>query len=544
MGASEFRVYDGANLTPRYYLLDATPDRHLKLSYNPFGTNYTLIDCYLNASNQSVISFPLGISVSNTITAQNEIINGTLSIPSYSDVKASLDTLMSRTTNQSWTSNNTKFAIDYLTVGTSVAGVSTPIQLYGSQVNGIGVSRGGMMLTSAIAGGSSTNSVPMGFVNTIDELFDLGINCGNVALTRNTARQGVQFRFDSRDTEKAFQVQTVERVNGTVRNAINALHTGVCEIPIRLDLLSGANMTQTGTGIIDQSSSTGGTNLFKDTSISGVLSITGYSNVKTTLDSLVTTNTALTGITYDIGTDKTTIDNNLLIGNDKILTLGGTGGIQQTGTGMNILNNVNLGISGYISYDDGTTQKSKYIDDAFNETDIHGFVNSKTIRFATFNLGTATNASLVALGSGYHFITAVRLVKGITYTGIGIYTGTAGSFQVAMYGAGLTPPRMAFSNSFTTTANTMNYIPFAIPYPNGTTQIVYASIRTTSATQTVLFLPTNNFHNYGNNTVTNSTFNKRSQYYASTADYSTLGVIPTGLAQINQLQYVYLVLYS
>jgi len=216
--------------------------------------------------------------ISGTITTQNEIVNGTLSIPSYSNVKTSLDTLYSRTTNQSYisSSNNTTIANNSLTVGTTVADVKTAFNIFGSQVNGIGVSRNGFMLTSPIAGGSSGQSVPIGLVNVIDQLFDIAINCGNVASSRNTTKQGCQMRFDARSTEKCWQLQMVDKSSGVVKNAINALDTGICEIPTQLDLLANVNMNQSGTGIISQSGT--GTNIIKNTTVNGNLTVTGTIN--------------------------------------------------------------------------------------------------------------------------------------------------------------------------------------------------------------------------------------------------------------------------
>lgn len=242
-----------------------------------------------------------------------------LSIPSYSNVTTALNTLYTRTTNQSWTSNNTSFATDYLQVGISNPGTSTPIQIWGKQVNGINVTRNGIMLTSPLAGGSSPSSVAMGFVNTTDNVFDLGINCGNVAKTRNTASQGVQFRFDSRNIYDVFQIQTVEQVNGTVRNALNCNHLGQCQIPVRLDLLSGANMTQAGTGIISQSGT--GTNALKTTSITGDLSVSGnltlggsYTPTSITTNTLVV-NTSVNGN----GSGQFPVNCDISIGNDKVI---------------------------------------------------------------------------------------------------------------------------------------------------------------------------------------------------------------------------------
>lgn len=328
-----------------------------------------------------------------------------------------------------------------------------------------------------------------------------------------------------------------------------------------ITLNSNANVTFQGTGIVTQSGT--GTNSLKDTQVTGILNITGYANVKTELDnintsigsintSITTINSNITGITY-LGalTDETQIDNNVILTSGKYLEMNGAGGglvldtganIIQSGAGTNILTSTT--IQGDLTFDDGTTQDSKYIDDMLNDADAHGYVMGKTIRFVTFNISNATNAALVALGANYHFATLVRLVKGITYTGIGIYTGTAGTFEVALYNTGLTPSRIAYSNAWTTTANGMSYLPFSAPFANTTTKFAYAIIRTVSAAQTVLYLPSNTFLNYGSNTMTNSTLNKRTQFYPSTAAFSAYPNIASGIAQTIQTQQIYLVLYS
>jgi hypothetical protein len=74
---------------------------------------------------------------------------------------------------------------------------------------------------------------------------------------------------------------------------------------------SNTNLTQSGTGIISQTGS--GTNQFKSTNITGTLSIPNYPNVESTLTSLSNTTANLDGITYNAGTDTTTIDNNVYI---------------------------------------------------------------------------------------------------------------------------------------------------------------------------------------------------------------------------------------
>lgn len=305
------------------------------------------------------------------------------------------------------------------------------------------------------------------------------------------------------------------------------------------------NLSQSGTGIISQTGT--GTNLLKDTSITGVLSITGYPNVKTTLDTIIASSTTnITGITYNAGTDTTTIDNNLIIGNNKSLFMDGATGyiIQGLFTGAeNFMSNITMNNQTVIKHQDGTSQRSIFTDDILNDTEIHSLMSGRTILYSTFNVAGPTNITNTIIGTGVHFCVAVQLVKGQVYSGIGIYTGTVGNYNVALYNSGFNGLRFAYSVSTASVANSMNYIDFLIPYQAVNTQIAYAIFRTTSAAQTSAYLPANAFLNLNLPNPANGTLNRRSIQYANANDFSTLIAIPAGQVMTNQTLLQYLVLY-
>lgn len=91
--------------------------------------------------------------------------------------------------------------------------------------------------------------------------------------------------------------------------------------------LTNINTTLTGISYdADSYATLFGTNVVID----NVLSIIGYSNVKLTLDNLVTSYVGITGITYTSGTDTTLISNNLTIGTGKILSIPNFSNIEST----------------------------------------------------------------------------------------------------------------------------------------------------------------------------------------------------------------------
>jgi hypothetical protein len=195
----------------------------------------------------------------------------------------------------------------------------------------------------------------------------------------------------------------------------------------------------------------------------------------------------------------------------------------------------------FIEYQDGTQQKSKYTEDIVNDVDMFNFVLGRTALTTTFNLGNATNAALVGFGINFHSFVAVRVIARQVYTGVSFFTGTAGNWNCALYETGLQPARRAITTSAATTANAFNHQNFTTPYTSPTTRIMMVGLRTTSAAQTALFLPANTYLNYGNNVMTNSTFNKRAQSYTEPGDFPA--IIPAGLTQLIQNFHVYLALY-
>jgi hypothetical protein len=201
-----------------------------------------------------------------------------------------------------------------------------------------------------------------------------------------------------------------------------------------------------------------------------------------------------------------------------------------------------------IAFGDTTTQLTAYRDDDVNECEIHSVVNATAnpILSATFNLGNFPTATVVGTGANaYHFL-AIKLVKGQAYRGVGLYIGTASTngWEVALYGRGLAPARIAVSALSNSVANTMNYINFTggpITY-TGNSGIGYIGFRCVVASQTQLYMPANTFLNYNNNTMTNGTLNKRAQI-ALAGSVSFPNPLGSGLAMTNLLSLPYAVLY-
>jgi len=199
-----------------------------------------------------------------------------------------------------------------------------------------------------------------------------------------------------------------------------------------------------------------------------------------------------------------------------------------------------------ITYQDGTIQRSIYKNDILNDTDIATMCQSRNIYQSTFNLGNATNASLAAFGSATQLFMAINIVKGQSYAGISFYNGTAGTYNTALYGQGLTPARLAYSPPVAITAlgwwaHTFQVGGVDTPYVASYTGIAFIGIRTTTASQTLLTLPANTYLNYGVGNPANSTFERRCFTIAVAGDFPS-PTYTAGLSVVNNnsLRYAYL----
>jgi len=378
---------------------------------------------------------------------------------------------------------------------------------------------------------------------------DCGIlfNSGSGSITQNN--DGINTLAETRlsgNKDLVFNTGTgrINQTNSTGLNIVNGL-----SIKLGQDItMSGSGKITQGTGINQLSTILMNTGANLTLQGAGVLAIPSYPNVKTTLDTLTTdlstlaTNT--TGITYDNVNDDTVIDNNVVLGNNKTLYTQNI--IQGTG-GSNTMNSITMSsaTTSYIQHQDGTQNTSKYSEETVRDTDILGFMVGKNILTSTFNLGNATNTSVVGITVGVNYLVAVRVIKGQTYTGVGFYVGTGGgTWNCALYDSGLQPARRAITTGAITTSNAMNFQNFTAPYVATSTRVMYVGYRTTTSApvQTALHLPSNALLNWGYNTMTNSTFNKRCQNYSLAGDFPN--PIPAGLAMTNQLLLGYIVLYS
>jgi hypothetical protein len=256
---------------------------------------------------------------------------------------------------------------------------------------------------------------------------------------------------------KAITLNTGNNLSQSGTGIISQSGSGVNDMKA-ITLKGGDNFTQSGSGIISQSGS--GTNALKATNITGVLGITGYANVRTTLDSLTASATATTGITYNAGTDTTTIDNNVKI--NKNLTL-------QDDT------RVLTAPTGYV------------LDETEKHTWLYqinaGFSAPRTIRvtsFDSFNIDDDTNIGV------YKFsFQLVKLIKGVTYTGAFFINSTVGTFghtyQMALYDGGVGSvsfplARLAVSDGFPNASGTLHYVPFRDAYVSPETKFAYVGI--------------------------------------------------------------------
>jgi hypothetical protein len=252
-----------------------------------------------------------------------------------------------------------------------------------------------------------------------------------------------------------------------------------------------------------------------DLDVSGNLAIPSYPNVKSTLDNFSSTTTNTTGITYTAGTDTTTIDNNLIIGNNKVFTL-----------------------------QDGTTQETAYNERELNDCDFHSFFSGRIILASTFNMGDAYPTSR-SIATNAWFFNAIRVVKNQVYTGVGIFTTTSGSFEVAVYQKGSGGSRLALSNATTTTANVMTYIPFQATFTATTTDIAYIVFKTSSTNQFAICSQTNiAYLNLTNALGTTGTLNRRAQYSNLVGAFPATipGTLPVSVDDANT-RLAYLVLY-
>lgn len=223
-----------------------------------------------------------------------------------------------------------------------------------------------------------------------------------------------------------------------------------------ITLYDDQNLTQSGTGIITQSGT--GTNALKNTSITGTLAITGYSDVKATLDTFSTTSTAITGISYNSSTDTTTIDNNVKINknlkleDNTVVLTGPTGYVMDECEKHTFLYSVNRPIGA-------------------------PFRTIRTTSFDALNINADFNTP-----SGRYTFQLVKIFKGVTYTGAFMINSSAGSnghpAQMALMEAGIgkvSVPllRLAVTDTFTTNNSTLHYAPFRTPYTATETREAY-----------------------------------------------------------------------
>jgi len=245
------------------------------------------------------------------------------------------------------------------------------------------------------------------------------------------------------DCQVSMRVRGAEmRIDGGITQATSTSTNAMRGITMYAD----QTLTQSGTGIISQSGT--GTNALKNTSITGTLAITGYPDVKAALDT-ASSPAALTGITYNSGTDTTTIDNNLKV--NKNLTLQDNRVVLTAPTG----------------YLMDECEKHTYL------YSINRTIGSPYRMIRTTSMEAVDAANDFSIGQANYVFQLIKIIKGVTYTGafiINSSVGTAGhNAQMALFEAGIgtsTKPlaRLAVTEGFTTANSTLHYVPFRTPY--------------------------------------------------------------------------------
>jgi hypothetical protein len=310
---------------------------------------------------------------------------------------------------------------------------------------------------------------------------------------------------DEFDLRVRLRVRGNARVDGAITQQTSTSTNEMRAITLYAD----QNLTQSGTGIISQTGT--GTNALKNTSITGTLAITGYSDVKATLDTFSAVPAAITGITYNSGTDTTTIDNNvditknLILQDDKVVLTSPTGYVMDECEKHTYLYSINRGI--------GTPYR--------------------TIRTTTFE-AVDINADF-AVGSFDYVFSLVKIIKGITYTGaffINSSVGTTATAQMALMNAGVgkvgTPlERFAVTNTFSTSLSSLVYAPFRTAYTATETKYAYVGfIVTAIALNPVLRGQSLNYNNrYGITTCQTGSLTSLCCGYegASNSSFDTMG---------------------
>lgn len=201
------------------------------------------------------------------------------------------------------------------------------------------------------------------------------------------------------------------------------------------------------------------TNELKSTNITGTLGITGYPDVKATLDTLSAVPAAITGITYNSGTDTTTIDNNvditknLILQDDKVVLTSPTGYVMDECEKHTYLYSINRAIG-----------------DPY-----------RTIRTTSFEAVDINGDLTVA--AGQYVFSLVKIIKGVTYSGVFMINSSVGTdgytAQMALFEAGIgsaSKPlaRLAVTDGFTTAKSTLHYANFRTPYTP--TETIYAYV--------------------------------------------------------------------
>ena len=291
-------------------------------------------------------------------------------------------------------------------------------------------------------------------------------------------------------------------------------------------------ITQSGTATIDQSLGTTGSNVLKETTFNSNADLTQQGTGKIVQSATAGTNT-LGAITMNSNADLTqqgtgkivqsaTAGTNTLgaitMNSNADLTQQGTGKIVQSATaGTNTLGAITMNNNTSLTYQDGSIQNTAYQETELSDTYFHSKVSGRNILCSSFNLAdNPSAAAFTGLSTTSYFFYPLKVVKNVSYTGVGIFAGTTSTngWEIALYEGFINnPARLKTTGTVSTTAGVMNYFAFTGgAYVPTATDIVYVGLRNLLAGQTAYFLPQNNYMSLQNPVVmTNGTLNKRGQ---------------------------------
>lgn len=249
-------------------------------------------------------------------------------------------------------------------------------------------------------------------------------------------------------------------------------------------------------------------------------------NRKVSLFDTITPFTASTDITK-VGADLAIAGQNasstLTISNRNASNVASNTFVSSTATTSITSTNINLNGTTTISNNtnfvlqDGSIQNTAYQEAELSDTYFHSKVSGRNILCSSFNMADNPNTgTFTGLGTTTYFFYPMKVVKNVSYTGVGILAGTTGTnnWEIALYqGFVNNPALLKTTGTVSSTGGVMNYYAFTGgAYVPTATDIVYVGLRNLTAGHSAYFLPANTYMSYASApAMTNGTLNKRGQ---------------------------------